>query len=143
MSKHTPRPDRELFDRLSATAMLIACLPILLIRAALAWRKSGRVLDQQIFLDTAGKRIALHRFAGISKGRDLARLLDIAAGRLAWEGPAPIPVNLKTDALSASDNDAEQSLENHEAYTLRCGLVSVWRLQRLTGSQYEGSDEAF
>jgi len=116
------RQNRILFDRLSATALILFLAPILCARALQAKLRTGRVFDRQ---SQADGRHALLRFAGIPRGRDLARLLNVAAGTVAWVGPPALPAHRRrrTGDLPLS--------------TLRPGLISVWKLQRLTGSAYE------
>jgi len=116
------RHNRILFDRLSATALIIFLAPIMCARAIQAKLRTGRVFDRQ---SQADGRHALLRFAGIPRGRDLARLLNVAAGTVAWVGPPVLPAHRRR-----RQGDLPLS-------PLRPGLVSLWQLQRLTGSQYE------
>jgi len=123
------RRARIWFDRLSGSLIALFLAPLFLLRAALANYRYGKVFDEQEYHGIDGRTLSLRRFAGLSRGRDLARVLDIAAGRLSWVGPLPVPIARKLS------NASEDTL------CLRPGLVSVWRLQRLTGSQYEESTD--
>lgn len=116
------RKNRILFDRLSATALIVFLAPILGARAIQAKLRTGRVFDRQ---SQADGRHALLRFAGIPRGRDLARLLNIAAGTVAWVGPPALPAHRRRRAGDLPLSE------------LRPGLVSVWKLQQLTGSAYD------
>jgi len=103
--------------------MLLA--PVLLWRAIIAWYRSGQVFEKQFFWGAGRSQIELRRFAAITPGRSLARLFDIAAGRLAWVGAAPVAIAHSGDMPTA--------------IPLRPGCLSIYRLQRLTGSQYDAS----
>ncbi len=116
------RHNRILFDRLSATAVILFLAPILCARAIQAKLRTGRVFDRQ---SQADGRHALLRFAGVPRGRDLARILNVAAGTVAWVGPPILPANRRRRAGDLPLSE------------LRPGLISVWRLQKLTGSAYE------
>ena len=116
------RKNRILFDRLSATALIVFLAPILCARALQAKLRTGRVFDRQ---SQADGRHALLRFAGIPRGRDLARILNVAAGTVAWVGPPVLPAHRRRRA-----GDLPLS-------SLRPGLISVWKLQQLTGSAYD------
>lgn len=116
------RHNRILFDRLSATAVVLFLAPILCARALQAKIRTGRVFDRQ---SQADGRHALLRFAGISRGRDLARILNVAAGTIAWVGPPILPANRR------------RRVGDLPLSELRPGLVSVWHLQKLTGSAYD------
>lgn len=118
----TDRHNRIVFDRLSATVVILLLAPILCARALQAKIRTGRVFDRQSQTDG---RHALLRFAGITRGRDLARILNVAAGTIAWVGPTILPANRRRRAGDLPLSD------------LRPGLISVWRLQKLTGSAYE------
>lgn len=124
------RRERIWFDRLSGSFLIILLLPILFIRSVVAWSCAGRVLDRQHYHGKNNSTLVLRRFAGGRRGRDLARILDIATGRLAWVGPLPIPHSQVLPSASTT-----------KGLSLRPGLISIWRLQRLTGSQYEGSND--
>lgn len=126
MSSNNPmdRNERVWFDRLSAGVLILFLAPLLLVRAAIAKKRSGNVFDSQSYHGVHGNALNLRRFSGISRGRNLARLFDIAAGNLAWVGSTPVSNNRK---LSTTEKQLP----------LRPGFISVWRLQRLTGSQYE------
>ncbi len=116
------RTNRILFDRLTASAVIVFLAPILCARAIQAKLRTGRVFDRQ---NQADGRHAVLRFAGIPRGRDLARLLNVAAGTVAWVGPPVLPANRRR-------RSGDLPLSG-----LRPGLMSVWRLQKLTGSEYD------
>lgn len=116
------RHNRILFDRLTATAVILFLAPILCARALQAKIRTGRVFDRQ---SQADGRHALLRFAGIPRGRDLARILNVAAGTIAWVGPPVLPAHRRRRAGDLPLSE------------LRPGLISVWRLQMLTGSAYD------
>lgn len=118
-------PDRQhrvVFDRLSASAVILFLAPILLARAVQAKYRTGRIFDRQ---NQADGRHALLRFAGIPKGRNLALLLNVAAGTVAWVGPPVLPAHRRRRAGDLPLSE------------LRPGLISLWRLQQLTGSAYD------
>lgn len=116
------RRNRILFDRLTATALILFLAPILCARALQAKIRTGRVFDRQ---SQADGRHALLRFAGIPRGRDLARILNVAAGTIAWVGPPVLPANRRRRAGDLPLSE------------LRPGLISLWHLQKLTGSAYD------
>jgi len=129
-ASESDRRSRIYFDRISGSFLAFFLAPLLLLRALIAKYRYGKVFDIQAYHGINGEQLALKRFAGISRGRDLARVLDIAAGRLAWVGSLPVPLSRKLGNTEPGDT-----------LRLRPGFVSVWRLQRLTGSQYEGSND--
>jgi len=116
------RKNRVLFDRLSAIAIIMFLAPILCARALQAKIRTGRVFDKQSQVD--GKH-ALLRFSGIPRGRNLARVLNVAAGTIAWVGPPILPAHRRRRAGDLPLSD------------LRPGLISIWQLQKLTGSAYD------
>jgi len=116
------RTERILFDRLSATVLIIFLAPLMIARALQARHRTGRVFDRQ---SQADGRHALLRFAGIPRGRGLARLLNVAAGTVAWVGPPVLPAHRRR-----RKGDLPLS-------PLRPGLISLWHLQQLTGIAHE------
>lgn len=133
---NSDRLSRVLFDRGSAIVLCVVLSPLLIGRALLARFKTGRVFEVQAHAGQNGSIIYLRRFSGLHRGRDLARLIDIASGRLAWVGPKPLPKRQQPQqGADGAEAGADKEISN-----LRHGLVSVWRLQRMTGSQYEGTN---
>jgi len=116
------RRERIIFDRLSATVLILLLAPILCVRALQAKWRTGRVFDHQHQADC---NHALLRFAGVPRGRDLARLLNVAAGTVSWVGPPALPAHRRRRKGDLPLSD------------LRPGLVSVWQVQALTGTAFE------
>ncbi len=116
------RQERVVFDRLTALLAIVFLAPILCARAMQAKWRTGRVFDRQTQVD--GQHAVL-RFAGIPRGRNLALVLNVAAGSLAWVGPPVLPAHRR------------RRVGDLPLSGLRPGLVSVWRLRQLTGSEYD------
>jgi N-acetylglucosaminyldiphosphoundecaprenol N-acetyl-beta-D-mannosaminyltransferase len=129
------RPLASLVGELSVRALdlslslggLLLLSPILAVRAAAGYFRTGRVFDRQPCVGrflTPFERLA---FAGEAPGRGIAVLLNVLRGDMAFAGPRPLGL---AEAASVPPSAAIR-------FQVRPGLVSPHGLRKRTGVAYE------
>jgi N-acetylglucosaminyldiphosphoundecaprenol N-acetyl-beta-D-mannosaminyltransferase len=114
-------------DLLLALAGLVVLSPILAARAVAGRVRTGRFLDRASFVGRFRMPFERLAFAGEQPGRDLAVLLNVLRGDLAFAGPRPLTPE---EALALAPSDAVR-------FQVRPGLVSPHGLRKRTGVAYE------
>lgn len=129
-------PMPRALDVLLAGLALVALLPVVLWRAAVARGSNGRVFERAPVLGRGARPGQRRWFAGPRRGRALAALVDVLCGELSLVGPRPlspraalrVPVGLR------------------DRFMVRPGLVSRAAVRERLGVAYESEfadDAAF
>lgn len=131
MGGHPPQEALVRAADLATAALLAAGLsPLLAGRALWAKLRAGRVFERTELVGRNRRPLQRLRFAGEGAGADLAVLLNLLRGDLAWVGPRP---------LSPTEADAVPP-EFAARFALRPGLVSPHAVRKNVGIAY--ADEA-
>lgn len=88
----TPSDARGIFDRASAFFILLILSPVVVWRFLLARKRYGRGFDRIPRQTKSGIQVILYAFAGVESGRDLALLISVLQGRVAWTGASLHPI---------------------------------------------------
>jgi len=117
----------RLFDVITSSLLLVLLSPFLLYRALTAYRqtKSVFVVEQRLgYLKRPFKRLS---FAGERSGKELAVLLNVLRGDLAWAGTRALTdkeaAHLPADAL--------------RHFELKPGVVSAYSIKKKVGLAYD------
>jgi N-acetylglucosaminyldiphosphoundecaprenol N-acetyl-beta-D-mannosaminyltransferase len=119
---------RRALDVVLAAAALLLLSPVLVLRAALAWRETGRILERKVRIGRFREPFRRLSFAGTAPGRSLPMFLNVLRGDLSLAGPRPL-----TEAEAAAIPP-----DGFERFGVRPGLVSAHTLRSRTGISYEG-----
>lgn len=122
----SPMDGRGIFDRVTASTLIVVLSPLVAWRAIVAKRKHQRIFDTTESQSANGQLVRLQRFAGLQSGRNLGLLFSVASGDAAWVG----------SSIGKQDTEGQHSTAN----VLRPGLLCRQRLRRQLGIEYEGLD---
>ena len=122
----SPMDGRGIFDRVTASTLIVVLSPLVAWRAIVAKRKHQRFFDTTESRSANGQLVRLQRFAGLQSGRNLGLLFSVASGHAAWVG----------SSIGKQDTEGQHSTAN----VLRPGLLCRQRLRRQLGIEYEGLD---
>jgi len=117
----------RLFDLLAAMSLLLIASPLLLLRVLIAYRQGGAVLDRSVRVGRFRTPFEQLRFAGSFPGAGAALLINILRGDMAFAGPRPLLV----------EESAAMPVDAQARFSVRPGLVSLYRLRRATGIAHE------
>ncbi len=117
----------RLVDFTLAATATVALLPLLLLRATLAWWDSDRVFDREPRMGRSGRYFQQLSFAGAFPGRGLAVLLNLLRGELALTGPRARP----------PEEAIREPVESIHRQGSRPGLFSPYALRRRVGIAHE------
>ena len=117
----------RIFDLSSSLLLILLLLPLLLLRGFIAYRQTGTVFERTTRIGLFQQEFERLAFAGSMPGKQLAVLLNVLRGDLAWAGPRPIaPAELTTLPASALFR-----------FGIKPGVVSPWLLRKKIGLAYE------
>ncbi|MEW6038995.1 MAG: WecB/TagA/CpsF family glycosyltransferase [Pseudomonadota bacterium] len=111
-----------------AGALLILLAPLLLFRALIAKLRAGRVFAVTLRAGRFQTPFRQLAFADDAPGRNLAVLLNVFWGEMAFAGPRPLSLE------EAAAVPADQSIR----FSLRPGVFSPYALRSKIGIAYEG-----
>ncbi len=137
----------DVVDRCLSIVALIALSPIIILRACIALLAHRRVFEKQAIAVPNNKSFYLLSFAGNFPGRQLARIINLVNGQLAWLGPksghkittnkkpglfSPAELRKTTgiiDPYHANENEEQlyipETVSKYLALLLRCTLMSL------------------
>ena len=117
----------RLFDVLTSSLLLVLLSPFLLYRAAAAYRQTQAVFVSDPRLGYKQRRFNRLSFAGDQAGKELAVLINVLRGDLAWAG---------TRALTP-DEAARLPVDSMRHFDLRPGVVSAYSIKKNIGLAYD------
>jgi len=126
----------RLFDMLSAGLLLILLSPLLLIRAANAYRQTHTVFAGETRLGFQQRFFQYLSFAGDGAGKQLAVLINVLRGDLAWAGMRAL----------TPEQAAQLPAGALRHFDLKPGVVSAYSTRKQVGLAYDdefATDYAF
>ncbi len=117
----------RLFDLLAAALLLLVLSPLLLLRGLVAYQQGGKLFERAVRVGRFRSPFEQLRFAGSFPGAGVASLLNILRGDMAFAGPRPL----------RAEEAASVPMEAQARFSVRPGLVSLYRLRRATGIAHE------
>lgn len=124
---HTPVGERAI-----ASLTLLAISPIILIRAAAGYARTGKTVDIVDAVGPAERTFRLRTLAGEARGATILHLWSVVRGDMRIIGPFPLST---AEARALPD----RQLWRVEGMP---GIFSVHRLREYTGITYEGDEPA-
>jgi N-acetylglucosaminyldiphosphoundecaprenol N-acetyl-beta-D-mannosaminyltransferase len=114
-----------------ALLLVVVLSPLLLLRAGLAWLRTGRVFERVCLVGRFRTPFQRLRFAGSFPGRSLAVLFNVLRGDMALAGPRPLTVEEATRV----------PLGSLVRFDVQPGVVSPHVLHERIGVAYESEGE--
>ncbi|UOA09136.1 WecB/TagA/CpsF family glycosyltransferase [Methylobacter sp. S3L5C] len=117
----------RIFDVVTSLLLLLLLLPLLLLRGFIAYSQTGLAFNRQIQIGRFQQQFERLSFAGYLPGQQLAVLLNVLRGDLAWAGPRPV----SPEELSAL------SVNALFRFGVRPGVISPYALRKKIGLAYD------
>ena len=124
------------FDVMTSSLLLVLLSPFLLYRAVAAYRQTKAVFVSEPRLGYQQRRFNRLSFSGDQPGKELALLINVLRGDLAWAG---------TRALTP-DEAAQLPVATLRHFDIKPGVVSAYSIKKKVGLAYDdefATDYAF